>query len=102
MWVTRVDKMIGQSVNTPIRYRLTFDKTYSSKLLQRSKLLDACISQPRTAGEIDISDPVANFDQLYDCSVCDVDAMPKMDVVKVFTQLGDCENSSICDFSALR
>ena len=94
--------MISQSVNTLICDRLTFDKSYSPELLQCSKLLDAGISQPRAASQINVSNSVADLDQLNDCGVRDVDAMPKMDVVKVFAQLRDCEYSSICDFSALR
>jgi hypothetical protein len=65
-------------------------------------LLNAGVSQSIAASQVNISDAVAGFDQLYNGGICDTGTVTKMNIVDILPQLANGKHCTICDEFAFR
>jgi hypothetical protein len=68
---------------------LALDQTDPPELGQLCELSHTCISQSPTAGQINVTNSIARFNQVDHRSIRNVGAVTKMDVVKVLGKFAD-------------
>lgn len=61
----------GKRQNAPVRNVAAFHQSYPLQFRQSCKLHDGVVREVGTARQIDISDSVAQLDELCDACVCD-------------------------------
>lgn len=79
---------------------MTFNQAYAPKLRQRSQLLDTLIRDTIAACQVDVPDSIAALDEFFHGIVGDLVAPPKVNVMQIPSQLGDCMYGSIGNLAA--
>lgn len=86
-WARPISSPPRQALNRKIRNVIALDQTDPPKLRKHRQLRHACIRQPKTAGEINVSDPGAVLDESADCPIGNMVAVAEMQIMQRFTEL---------------
>lgn len=76
------------------------DKSNALKLRKGRQMDHRFVCQVLAASQVDISNPVAMLDEMPKTIIGDPYTMSQMDVMKVLTQLGDGQNTSVSNVAA--
>lgn len=83
---------VSQRQYALVRNGLTFHQANTSELGQSGQLLDTCISQSITAGQVDVPNSVTGLDQRHDRRVSDLGTVAQVDIVQVFAKLANSQH----------
>lgn len=97
----RAMSCLGKRKDRGVCNTTTFYQAYALQLGEAGEALDRRISEKRAASQVDVADTVAVGYQTLDSIIGNETAVAQMDIVKVFTQLGDGVDGSVCDVPAL-
>lgn len=90
-----VSSTARQALDCKIRDVVAFHQTDSPEFGEQRELGHAGICQPKTAGEVDVTDPRAVGRESSHSAVGNVRAVAEMEVVEGFSELGDGMDSTI-------